>query len=123
MFEKYYRRIEFRKKIAVQWNILFEEGNTKLVKLSKIITQQPKPIENRIIVDIKSVILKHLKNSHKMPEAIRQAEKIDQEPGAGENSNSPYIVTQKSENILDKQNTNITKRFYAHKGYSIISSV
>ena len=93
MFEKYYRRVEFTKKIVVQWNILFEEENTKLVKLSKIITQQPKPIENRIIVDIKSIILKHLRNSHKLPEATRQAEKIYQEPGAGGNSNSPYIVT------------------------------
>ena len=31
--------------------------NTKLIKLSKIITQQPKTIENPNIVDIKSVII------------------------------------------------------------------
>ena len=95
IFENYYRRIEFRKKIVVQWNILSDEDNTKLVKLSKVTTQQPKPIENQIIVDIKLVILEHLKTSHKLPEAITQAEKIP-EPDARENSNSPlYSDTKK----------------------------
>ena len=40
--------------------------NTKSVKQSKVITQQPKAFENPNIFDIKSVILEHPKSSHKL---------------------------------------------------------
>ena len=39
--------------------------NTKSVKQSEIFTYQPKVFENSNIVDIKSVIAKHLKSSHR----------------------------------------------------------
>ena len=39
--------------------------NTKSVKQSEIFTYQPKAFENSNIVDIKSVIAKHLKSSHR----------------------------------------------------------
>ena len=49
---------------------LFEGKNTKLVKQLKIITYQ------KDIVYIKSVIIEHLKNLHKLSNVIRQAEKF-----------------------------------------------
>ena len=52
--------------------------NTKSVKQSKIITQKPKTFENPNIVDIKLVIIEHLKTSHKLSKTIRQAEKVSQ---------------------------------------------
>ena len=60
----------------------------KLVKRSRIITQQPKTIEISNIVDIKSVNTDHPKNSHKLSKTIRQAEKVSQESGAAKNSDS-----------------------------------
>ena len=63
------------------------EKNTKLVKWSKIINQEPEALENPSIV-IKSVTIEHSKNSHKLSKAIRQAEKLSQE-GADKNS-EPY---------------------------------
>ena len=50
--------------------------NTKSVKQSEIITYQPKTFENPNIADIKSVITKHPKTSHKLFKTIRQAEKV-----------------------------------------------
>ena len=48
--------------------------NTKSVKQSKIMTQQPKAFERPIIVDIKSVIIEHPKTSHK----VSNTEKVSQ---------------------------------------------
>ena len=59
-------------------SILFKEKNKKLVKRSKIITQQPNSIENPNIVDVKSSIIEHLKTSHKLSKTIKQAEKVSQ---------------------------------------------
>ena len=42
-----------------QYQSFIRKKNTKPVKKSKIITQQPKMFENPNIVDIKSVIIKH----------------------------------------------------------------
>ena len=68
--------------------------NKKLLKTSKIITQQPKTIENTNIIDIKSVIIKH-------PKTIRQAKKILQVGGAGKNSTSLlYSETTKPGNFF-----------------------
>ena len=44
--------------------------NTKSVKQSEIFTYQPKAFENSYIVDIKSVITKHLKSSHRQTEKV-----------------------------------------------------
>ena len=52
--------------------------NTKLVKRSKIISQQLKTFEHPNFVDIKSVTIKHPKTSHKFFKTIRQAEKVSQ---------------------------------------------
>ena len=71
--------------------------NTKSVKQSKIVTCQPKTFENRNIVDIKSVITEHPKNSHNLSKTISQAEKV------GSNS-SLYSDTKKSENFLNEKN-------------------
>ena len=46
--------------------------NTKSVKQSIIITQQPKRFENPNIVDIESVFIEHPKVSHKLSKTIRQ---------------------------------------------------
>ena len=59
-------------------SILFKEKNKKLVKRSKIITQQPNSIENPNIVDVKSSIIEHLKTSHELSKTIKQAEKVSQ---------------------------------------------
>ena len=48
----------------------------KSIKHWEIITYQPKAFENPNIVDIKSVITEHPKDSHKLPKTIRQAQKV-----------------------------------------------
>ena len=68
--------------------MLFQEKNINLVKRSKIINQQPKSIENPNIVEIKSVIIEYPKTSHKLSEALRQAEKVSQEIAACKNFDS-----------------------------------
>ena len=59
------------------YNSYLKSNDAKLVKRSKIITQQPKTIENSQKSHIKSVI-EHLKISHKLFKTIRQAEKVSQ---------------------------------------------
>ena len=76
-----------------------------MVKRSKIITQQPKAIENQNIVYIKSVT-EHPKNSRKLFKAIRQVENVSQ-VGAGKNFNS--LLYKKSEQVLDEKNAKIAK--------------
>ena len=48
------------------------------MKQSEIITYQPKTFENPNVVDIKSVIIEHLKTPHKLSKIIRQTEKLSQ---------------------------------------------
>ena len=43
-------------------NYLWKNKNKKLIKRSKIITQQPKLLEKLNIIDIKSVTIEHPKN-------------------------------------------------------------
>ena len=50
--------------------------NIKLVKQSKIITQQPKSVESPNVVGIKLVFIEHLKTSHIIFNIISQAEKV-----------------------------------------------
>ena len=67
---------------------------------SKIITQQPKPIESPKIIDIKSVTIEHPKTSHRLSKTLRQAKKV----GAGRNFNSPLCSeATKRENFLEKK--------------------
>ena len=61
----------------------------KLVKRSKINTQQRKALENQNILDIKTVIIKHPKSSHKLSKTVRHTGKVSQVSGPGKNSNSP----------------------------------
>ena len=82
----------------------------KLVKRSKIITQQRNIPENHNIIDIKSVHIEHSKTSHKLSKTKRQAKKVFQE-GAGKNSYSPLCSkTTKRENILSKNNAKKKKQ-------------
>ena len=55
-----------------------KKEDTKSVKESKIMTQQPKTFENSNIFNIWSVIIEHPKTSHKLSKTIRQAEKVSQ---------------------------------------------
>ena len=48
----------------------------KSAKQSETIIYQPRTIKNPDIVDIKSIITEHPKNSHKLSRTIRQAEKV-----------------------------------------------
>ena len=121
IFENYYKRIGFvkesshysmkrlKRKDVVAFNqinrkiadprkakeqtlsIIFKKTNTKSVKQSKIITQQPKTFENPNIIGIKLVNIEHTKTSHKLSKTIRQAEKVSQ---VGSNS-SLYNDTKK----------------------------
>ena len=60
-----------------------------MLKVSEIITQQPKTLEIPNIVDIKSVFIEH-------PET----ENVSVESGAGKNSNSPLYSETKKVNII-----------------------
>ena len=57
-----------------QW--FLRKKSTKLVKQSKIITQQPRTFENPNIVDINSAIIEHLKTSYILSKTIKQDEKV-----------------------------------------------
>ena len=58
-----------------QYQSFIRNKNTKSVKQSKIITQQPETFEIPNIVDIKSFITELPKTSHKLSKTIRHAEK------------------------------------------------
>ena len=73
-----------------------------MVKGSKIITQQPKTIENLNVFNMKSVVIEHPKTSRN--KAIKQAEKVSQASGASKNCGSAlYSKTKKSQNFLDEK--------------------
>ena len=48
----------------------FKRKDTKSVKQSKIVAQQPKAFENPNIVDMKSVVKKHPKTPYKLSKTI-----------------------------------------------------
>ena len=68
--------------------------NTKPIKQSKLITQQPKVFENPNIVEIKSVTTENPKASYKLSKTIKQVEKDYQ---VGSNS-FLYSDTKKGKN-------------------------
>ena len=80
-------------------SILFQQKkNTKLVKPSKIITEQPKTLENPNIADKKSSFIEYSKSSCKLFNTIKQAEKLSLASCANKNSskfNALYIVKEK----------------------------
>ena len=81
-----------------------------MLKVSEIITQQPKTLEIPNIVDIKSVFIEH-------PET-ENVENVSVESGAGKNSNSPLYSETKKVNIIwmqKKKKAKITKWSHACK--------
>ena len=80
---------------------------TKLVKRSKLTTQQLKAIENPNIVDIKSVTIKHSKTSRKLSKT-EKVSRVD----SGKNSNSS-LFSKTKKIFWMKKKTKITKRFHA----------
>ena len=68
----------------------------KLVKRSKIITQQPKPIRTANAINIKSVTIEYLKTSHKLSKTIRPATKV----GAPKIRIALFIVTPQNVKIF-----------------------
>ena len=67
--------------------------NTKSVKLSKVITQQPKTFQNPNITSIKSVIIEHPRTSHQLSKTMRQAERVSQVDSGKSSSTSLYSET------------------------------
>ena len=77
------------------------------MRRSKIITQQPKTLENPDIIDIKSVTIQHPKTSYELSKTIRQAKMISQ-LASGKNFNKPlYSKIIKSEKLLDEKKTSL----------------
>ena len=74
--------------------LIWIEKKVKLVKRSKIITQQLKAVENPKIVDIKSVIIEHPKTWHKLSKTMTQTEKVSP-VGFGKGFNSPLDIETK----------------------------
>ena len=92
------------------YNSYLKRKNKKLVKRSKIITQQPKTLENQNLVDIQSIIIEHPKTSRKLSKAVRQTEKNSQASGTGENSDAYYIAKKRVKIfIMKKSNVKITE--------------
>ena len=81
----------------------------KLIKRSKVITQQLETTENPNIIYQKPVIIEHPKTSHKLCKAIRQAEKVSQVSSAGKNSDDLlYSETKDKKKSLDEKNVKIS---------------
>ena len=87
----------FNEKIRDAFNVkehcqsFIRKKNTKSIKQSKIINQQPKTCENSSIIDIKSAIIEHPQTSNNLSKTIRQTGKVSQ---VGSNS-SLYSDTKK----------------------------
>ena len=60
------RKVVDPSNVEEYYNSYLKRENTKLVKRSKVITQQQKPLENPNIVDIKSIAKEHPKTSCKL---------------------------------------------------------
>ena len=69
--------------------------NRNSVKWSKLITQQPKNLENSNIVVIKLGTIEHPKPFRKLSIAIRKAEKVSQASETGKNSDIPLYSEKK----------------------------
>ena len=81
-----------------------KKENKKLVKRSKIITQQPKALENPNIIDIESLFKEHPKTSCKLSETMRRTITVFQVSGAGKNFDNPlYSETIKTEHFSTRK--------------------
>ena len=81
-----------------------KKENKKLVKRSKIITQQPKALENPNIIDIESLFKEHPKTSCKLSETMKRTITISQVSGAGKNFDNPlYSETTKTEHFSTRK--------------------
>lgn len=83
------------------------------MKRSKIISNQPKSIENWNIVDFKYIAIEHPKTSPKLSKTVRQAKKISS------GKNSPSILnseTTECEYFFWLKTKEMTKRSHAYKG-------
>ena len=98
---------------------MFEEKNTKILKRSKIISQQPRTFENLNIVDKTSFTIEYPKTSRKLSQTIKQSKRVSQ-IGSGKSSNSPSSnkTKKKSRIFFDQKNVKITKQSHALKGYA-----
>ena len=75
-----------------------------MVKRSKIITQQPKALENPNIIDIESLFKEHPKTSCKLSETMRRTITVFQVSGAGKNFDNPlYSETIKTEHFSTRK--------------------
>ena len=68
--KKYLILVKVKNTINFIW---WKKINTKLVKQTKIVFEQPRAIENPNTVDIKSAIIEHLKASNKFSKTLKQA--------------------------------------------------
>ena len=89
------------------------------MKQSKIVTQQPKLLENSN-TDLKSVATEHPKTSHNLPKAIKQAEIVGSSLSS---TTSLYSETTEHEKKIDGKNAKITKLSHAYKSYAVTYKV
>ena len=92
------------------YQLFSRKKKRKSVKQIEIIIYQRKTFENPNTVDIRLIITKYPKISHKLPKTIRQAEKV------GSNS-SLYNDRKKTETCLNKKNMKITNREHTFKDF------
>ena len=72
-----------------------------MVKLSKIIAEEPKTMENPKLINIKSVFIEHPKTPRKLPRIINQTKKV----GCGKNSDSSLYSKTKKVKIFGMKKT------------------
>ena len=68
--KKYLILVKVKNAINFIW---WKKINTKLVKQTKKVFEQPRAIENSNTVDIKSAIIEHLKTSNEFSKTLKQA--------------------------------------------------
>ena len=90
--------------LLLYYQYFFKNKNKKSVKRTKIITQQPKPLGNPNITDIKWVTIEHSKTSYILSQTIRQSKKVSQVSRSSKDFTSPlYTETTKNEKFFDKK--------------------
>ena len=75
--------------------------------------------KNPKIVDIKSIIIEHPKNSYKLLKTIKQAKKVS----SGKNPTILYIEQKGKKFFLNEKNVKITKRSHGYRDYMSIYNV
>ena len=94
------RKIPDPRNAKENYQSFLRKKNTRLVKRSKIITQQPRSLESPKTISIKLVLIEHPKTSYKLSKTIRQGKKVSQGVDATKNFDSPlYSETTKVKNV------------------------